>query len=153
LRPTRIRELKMKKKLAILVAIMAVTISVSAQNSDTTQVKLSDLKIPASKLARDSTLSSDKQIIPDSTDFIIDCGCPSSYRTNPLLLVDGLEVSSEVFARLNPNDVKSFSVIKDAKALEMYGKRGVNGVIVITSNLSKKHLHKMIKEAKKNEKK
>ena len=54
---------------------------------------------------------------------------------------------------MNPNDVKSFSVIKDAKALEMYGKRGVNGVIVITSNLSKKHLHKMIKEAKKNEKK
>ena len=62
------------------------------------------------------------------------------YRTNPLILIDGVEVSSDVLAHLKPEEIKDFSVIKDASAIERYGIRGTNGVIVITSNLSKKDL-------------
>jgi len=71
------------------------------------------------------------------------------YRTSPLILVDGLEVSSDVLAQLKPEKIKEFSVIKDANAIERYGIRGTNGVIVITSKLSKKGLKNMVKKAKK----
>lgn len=52
--------------------------------------------------------------------------CP----TDPLILVDGIEVSD--LNMINPNDVKSVSVLKDASA-SMYGSRGANGVILITT--------------------
>jgi len=50
---------------------------------------------------------------------------------------------------LKPGDIQSISVLKDAKSLEMYGTRGTNGVIIITSNLKSKDLKKMIKKAEK----
>ena len=89
----------------------------------------------------------------DSKDINIYCHCPSSplYRTSPLVLIDGLEVSIDVLTRLTSNDVKNYVVISDAKeAFELYGARGVNGVIVISSNLKKKDLKKMIKIANNN---
>ena len=80
-----------------------------------------------------------------------DCpGCKGLLPTSPLILIDGLEVSSDVLAQLSPDNIKSFSVVNNASAaLEMYGIRGVNGVLIITSNLSKKDLKKLVKKAKK----
>ena len=103
-----------------------------------------------SLFAQENAVISDtvtRATMTDSTEFIIDCVCPS---TSPLFLVDELEVSSDVLARLNPDDIQNFSIIKDAKAIEMYGTRATNGVVVITTKLSKKDLNKMIKRAKKN---
>ena len=50
----------------------------------------------------------------------------------PLIIVDGAPYSSDLSA-LNPNDVASVTVLKDAAATSIYGSRGANGVLVITT--------------------
>ncbi len=50
---------------------------------------------------------------------------------DPLILIDGVESSKLDLARLNPDDIDSFSVLKDATATAMYGARGANGVILV----------------------
>lgn len=57
-------------------------------------------------------------------------GRATTNSTAPLVLVDGIESD---FGRLNPNDIESFSVLKDASATAVYGVRGANGVILITT--------------------
>lgn len=51
----------------------------------------------------------------------------------PLYVLDGVQISEGDFATLNPADFESISVLKDASATAVYGSRGANGVIVITS--------------------
>ena len=57
---------------------------------------------------------------------------------DPLIVVDGFPISgyrldSEPFSTINPNDVESVTVLKDAAATSIYGARAANGVIVITT--------------------
>lgn len=51
----------------------------------------------------------------------------------PLLILDGAPIALESLRILNPNDVYSISVLKDAGSTAIYGIRGGNGVIVITT--------------------
>ncbi|MEO1256775.1 MAG: TonB-dependent receptor plug domain-containing protein, partial [Bacteroidota bacterium] len=51
--------------------------------------------------------------------------------TEPLFIIDGTPVDQDNFRSLNPNDIASVSVLKDAGATAIYGNRGANGVIVI----------------------
>jgi TonB-dependent SusC/RagA subfamily outer membrane receptor len=51
--------------------------------------------------------------------------------TDPLIVVDGTYM--EDISGINPHDVKSIDVLKDASATSLYGMRGANGVIVITT--------------------
>lgn len=55
----------------------------------------------------------------------------------PLFILDGAPVTQAVFTTLNPNDIESITVLKDASAVALYGSRAANGVIVITSKRSK----------------
>lgn len=61
----------------------------------------------------------------------------TSFQTNanidPLILIDGVESSKLDLSRMVPEDIESFSVMKDASATAMYGARGANGVILITT--------------------
>ncbi|WP_018479568.1 SusC/RagA family TonB-linked outer membrane protein [Pontibacter roseus] len=54
-------------------------------------------------------------------------------NTSPLYIMDGVEITSSDFATLNPNDFESLTVLKDASATSIYGSRGANGVVVITT--------------------
>ena len=54
----------------------------------------------------------------------------SSAKKDPLILIDNLEVSATDLARLQPDDIASFSIMKDATAAALYGSRGANGVIL-----------------------
>lgn len=61
---------------------------------------------------------------------------------DPLVVVDGFPISgygenSDPFATINPNDVESITVLKDAAATSIYGARAANGVIVITTKKGK----------------
>lgn len=56
-----------------------------------------------------------------------------SGGTNPLYVIDGIPVETGVFRTLNPNDFQSVDVLKDAAGTSLYGSRGANGVIVITT--------------------
>ncbi len=58
-------------------------------------------------------------------------------KISPLILIDNIEVSSTDLARLTPDDIASFSVMKDATAAALYGARGANGVILITTKEGK----------------
>jgi len=57
----------------------------------------------------------------------------SGANTDPLILLDGVESSKLDLARLQVEDIESFSVLKDASATAMYGARGANGVIMVTT--------------------
>ena len=57
--------------------------------------------------------------------------------TTPLFVLDGAPISSTVFNSLNPNDIESITVLKDAASTSIYGSRAANGVIVITSKKGK----------------
>ncbi len=52
-------------------------------------------------------------------------------NTQPLYIIDGTPVDEDNFRSLNPQDIASVSVLKDAGATAIYGNRGANGVIVI----------------------
>ena len=62
--------------------------------------------------------------------------------SDPLIVVDGFPLSgysenNDPFATINPNDVESITVLKDAAATSIYGARAANGVIVITTKKGK----------------
>lgn len=60
-----------------------------------------------------------------------------SASSSPLYVVDGIPYDGNINA-INPNDVESISVLKDATASALYGSRGANGIIVITTKSGKK---------------
>ncbi len=62
--------------------------------------------------------------------FIIRGGSSISQGSDPLVLVDGVERS---LAGINPNDIESIEVLKDAASSAIYGSRASNGVVLITT--------------------
>jgi TonB-linked SusC/RagA family outer membrane protein len=56
-----------------------------------------------------------------------------SGGNSPLYVLDGIPIEEGVFRTMNPNDFESVDVLKDAAGAGLYGSRGANGVIVITS--------------------
>ncbi len=54
-------------------------------------------------------------------------------KKDPLILIDGVEMTSEDLSRLTTDDIASFSIMKDANATALYGARGANGVILVTT--------------------
>lgn len=70
----------------------------------------------------------------DNSEFFIrGLGTFGSGKQNPLILIDGIESTSTDMARLQPDDIEAFSVLKDASAASIYGARGANGVVLITT--------------------
>lgn len=72
-------------------------------------------------------------------------GSSLSATNDPLIVIDGLPVSNESIsgmsdplASINPGDIESFTVLKDASATAIYGSRASNGVIVITTKKGSK---------------
>lgn len=61
----------------------------------------------------------------------------SGANIDPLILLDGVEASKLDLARMDPEDIETFTVMKDASATAMYGARGANGVILVTTKKGK----------------
>lgn len=75
---------------------------------------------------------------PGSTSTIRVRGFSSlNAGSDPLIIVDGAPYSGDL-SNLNPNDVESMTVLKDAASNALYGARGANGVIMITTKNGKK---------------
>ena len=53
--------------------------------------------------------------------------------STPLYVIDGIPSSSRTIMAMNPNDIKSISVLKDASATSIYGSRAANGVVYVTT--------------------
>ncbi|MBQ4821097.1 SusC/RagA family TonB-linked outer membrane protein [Aquimarina sp. MMG016] len=76
-------------------------------------------------------------------------GASLNASNDPLIVVDGLPLydprdlsngSRSVLSAINPNDIESFSILKDASSAAIYGNRGANGVIIITTKKGRKKL-------------
>ena len=71
---------------------------------------------------------------PSATTSMRIRGVTSIYATTePLFILDGSEISQNTFLSLNPNDIESMTVLKDASSTAIYGSRAANGVVIITS--------------------
>lgn len=57
--------------------------------------------------------------------------------SQPLFILDGAPISASFYATLNPADIESITVLKDAASTAIYGARAANGVIVLTSKQGK----------------
>ena len=53
--------------------------------------------------------------------------------STPLYIIDGIQTSARSIMAMNPNDIQSVTVLKDASATSIYGSRAANGVVVITT--------------------
>lgn len=105
-----------------------------------TSVKGATLKIPTSSLT--SSLAGKLSGImavtnsgePGSTsDFYIRGINTFGGRSTPLILLDGVEISSGDLNRVPAETIESFSLLKDASATAIYGNRGANGVMLVTT--------------------
>ncbi|WP_244518963.1 TonB-dependent receptor [Parapedobacter composti] len=73
----------------------------------------------------------------DNADFFIRGVTTFGYKVDPLILIDNVEVTTTDLARLQVDDIADFSIMKDATATAVYGARGANGVILITTKEGK----------------
>ena len=106
-----------------------------------TTVDVSTLKVPSSNLTT-SLAGNVAGIIAyqrsgepgqDNADFFVRGITTFGANTNPLILIDNIELTTTDLARLQPDDIESFSIMKDATATALYGARGANGVIFVTT--------------------
>ncbi len=110
-----------------------------------TAVKPAELKAPTSNLTTAlagrvaGLISYQRSGEPgmDNADFFVRGVTTFGYAKSPLILMDGLEITSSDLSRLQPDDIASFSIMKDATATALYGARGANGVILVTTKEGK----------------
>lgn len=110
-----------------------------------TSINPTELKVPSSNLTTalagriSGLIAYQRSGEPgqDNADFFIRGVTSFGYTAAPLILIDGLEMRSEDLARIQPDDIASFSIMKDASATSLYGARGANGVILVTTKEGK----------------
>lgn len=73
----------------------------------------------------------------DNFDVVIRGAGSLTQSTAPLYVVDGFPQESSSMSALNPNDIESIDFLKDASATAIYGSRGANGVVIITTKKGK----------------
>jgi TonB-linked SusC/RagA family outer membrane protein len=104
-------------------------------------IKASELKVPTSNLTTAlggrvaGLMSYQRTGEPgkDNAEFFIRGATTFGYAAKPLYLIDGIEMEAEDLARISPDDIETFNVMKDAVATSLYGARGANGVIYVTT--------------------
>jgi TonB-linked SusC/RagA family outer membrane protein len=69
----------------------------------------------------------------DNAQFFVRGVTTFGYKADPLILIDGFEATTNDLARLQPDDIESFSILKDASATVLYGARGANGIIAVST--------------------
>lgn len=111
------------------------------QNSKAVRVKYNipisfTLSKPASQTPANSLVGNNSGIIfKDSNGGLMKFG--DHTTSGPLYIIDGKTLDNADLSFLNPNDIESINVLKDAKATAIYGIKGANGVIIITTKAGK----------------
>jgi TonB-dependent SusC/RagA subfamily outer membrane receptor len=86
------------------------------------------------KLSAIEIKSESDDSIKSNTRIVFRCGAGRSKSNPPLFVIDGIPVSNMAdLNRLNPNDIETIDVLKDADSFAVYGYRGVHGVVIITT--------------------
>ena len=111
-----------------------------------TAVKVDNLKAPTSNLTTTlagnvaGVISFQRSGEPGEDDaaFFIRGVTTFGNNTHPLILIDNIELTTTDLARLSPDDIESFSIMKDATATALYGSRAANGVILVKTKEGRK---------------
>ncbi len=69
----------------------------------------------------------------DNAEFFVRGVTTFGYSSSPLILLDGFEISANDLARIQPDNIEQFSILKDATSAALYGSKGANGVIMVTT--------------------
>lgn len=110
-----------------------------------TSINPSELKVPSSNLTTAlagrlaGVIAYQRSGEPgmDNADFFIRGVTTFGYKKDPLILIDGIESTTTDLARLQPDNIENFSILKDATATALYGSRAANGVILIKTKEGK----------------
>lgn len=141
--------IKLKEKIDELEEVTVVAFAKQKKESviaSVTTIKPSELKVPSSNLTTafagrmSGMISYQRSGEPgaDNADFFIrGVTTFEAGRANPLILIDGVEMTKEDLSRLTTDDIASFSIMKDANATALYGARGANGVILVNTKEGK----------------
>ena len=140
----RIISVNMQEAAAELTELTVVAFGTQKKESvvgSITTVNTKDLKTPSSNLTTAlagnmaGVIAYQRSGEPgqDNADFFVRGITTFGTNTNPLILIDGIELSTTDLAKLRPDDIASFSILKDATATALYGARGANGVILVTT--------------------
>ncbi|APD05968.1 tonB-dependent receptor SusC [Flavobacteriaceae bacterium UJ101] len=81
--------------------------------------------------------------VPGEKPKVLIRGIPTNGNSDPLVIIDGVQLTLADFNALNPDDVKSINVIKDASAA-IYGVKGANGVILVELKKGRKNMRPKI---------
>ncbi|MFN5135429.1 MAG: TonB-dependent receptor plug domain-containing protein, partial [Chitinophagaceae bacterium] len=76
---------------------------------------------------------------PGSKPTVLIRGIPSFTGTDPIVIIDGVPQTLTDFNSINPGDIESINVLKDAATAAIYGVKGGNGVIVVTTKSGRKN--------------
>ena len=103
-------------------------------------IRPKELKVPASNLSASfagrlaGVVAVQRSGAPgaDGADFWIR-GISSTNASNPLIILDGVQISAGDLNTLDPEVIEGFSILKDATATALYGSRGANGVVIVTT--------------------
>jgi TonB-linked SusC/RagA family outer membrane protein len=141
----RIRTIILKPDVKELEDVVVVGYSTQRREnvvSAITTIKAAELKGPTSNLTAllggkiSGMISYQRSGEPgaDNAEFFIrGIGSFGTGKVDPLILIDGIESSTNDLARLQADDIKDFSVLKDATASAVYGARGANGVVLVNT--------------------
>jgi len=105
-------------------------------------VKPAELRVTSSNLSTSfagkiagviSVQKSGEPGVADGANFWIRGISTFGSGQSPLYIVDGVEITAQMLNNIAPESIESFSILKDATATSLYGSRGANGVMIITT--------------------
>lgn len=111
-------------------AINTITSKDFGNNSATTPSQLLQGKSPGVQIVNTSG-------IPGSGANIIIRGVGSFTNVSPLYVIDGIQSDAGLFNAINPQDIESVTILKDAASTAIYGAAAANGVVLITTKRAK----------------
>lgn len=111
-------------------AINTITTKDFGNNSATTPSQLLQGKSPGVQILNTSG-------IPGSGANIIIRGVGSFTNVSPLYVIDGIQSDAGLFNAINPQDIESITILKDAASTAIYGAAAANGVVLITTKRAK----------------
>jgi len=139
---------KMEKDLSVLDEVVVIGYgtqklsdisgSVSTVNSDVIESS-SPVRVEDAIQGQASGINIISSGSPGSKPTVLIRGITSYAGNDPLVVIDGVSASIDDLNSLNPNDVKTINVLKDAALASIYGVKGGSGVIVITTNSGKRN--------------
>ncbi|MBC7913458.1 MAG: TonB-dependent receptor plug domain-containing protein, partial [Pyrinomonadaceae bacterium] len=101
--------------------------------------KQKPLRVEEALQGRASGVSVIQNGSPGSKPTVLIRGIPSFSGTDPVVIIDGVPQTLDDLNAVNSNDIETINVLKDAAATAIYGVKGGNGVIVVTTKTGKKN--------------